>query len=559
MKYIMEAIMRTKSKYLLILSIGLSCGYLVVNALTLSLLAKAINTNSMEIVKMVIIASVIQIGISTAQGFTGMYRHLSFTYLCNKFSSKILDADVAMFNKFSPGTIEHVGGKLYMMTNLPSILIGMGQDVGSVIVNLVAIWIIQPHVVLPLIGIFAVCFIVTAILNKQWGKIDKAIEKEREARDVELDEITNGFMEVRSFPNTIESHRTAIVEGNGKIVKHFFKRQKLNSGMNFSISLLDTLAMLVVLLYVVSTRLAGTSTLAATTSVTLVIYVWRIVDPLLSIVFSFSDLSEYKSAIPKFNDIMNYENSIVDGNIELSSFDNKISINNVSFSYNESNSVLENVTMEIPKGKRIGICGVSGGGKSTLLKLLTRFYDVDAGSIEVDGINIKNLKLSSLRSYIGIVHQSTYIFDGTIRDNIAYALRPSIPSDEVIMEACKKACFYDFIVSLPEGLNTKVGPRGLKLSGGQKQRIGLARIFLMDPEIVVLDEATSALDSDTEAVIQDALNGFKGKTVIAIAHRLSTIKDSDNIVVIDNHSVAEQGTHSELMEMGGIYAGMYSA
>ena len=155
---------------------------------------------------------------------------------------------------------------------------------------------------------------------------------------------------------------------------------------------------------------------------------------------------------------------------------------------------------------------------------------------------------------MGIVHQSPYIFDGTLRANIAYG-RPSATDAEII-DACKKASIYDFIVSLPEGLDTKVGPRGLKLSGGQKQRISIARVFLTNPEIIILDEATAALDNETEQLVQDAVRAFKGKTIITVAHRLSTIRDCDCIYVVHNHKIAEAGTHDELLHAGGIYASM---
>ena len=181
---------------------------------------------------------------------------------------------------------------------------------------------------------------------------------------------------------------------------------------------------------------------------------------------------------------------------------------------------------------------------------------MDSGGIYIDGVDIANLKINTLRSHMGIVHQSPYIFDGTLRENIAYGMRPKKVSDLLIQNACEKASVWDFIKNLPEGLDTKVGPRGMKLSGGQKQRISLARIFLTNPDIIILDEATSALDNDTEAAVQDAINLFKDKTIITVAHRLSTIRDCDAIYVIDNHHIVEAGTHDELMQMNGLYASM---
>ena len=270
-----------------------------------------------------------------------------------------------------------------------------------------------------------------------------------------------------------------------------------------------------------------------------------------------SDLSEYTAPMPKFNEIMLYENKIKNGSIELTSFNRSIKIQDVKFSYNDSDNVLNGVTLDIRKGEKIGICGVSGGGKSTLLKLIPRMYDVDEGSIKIDGINIKDIERESLKKYIGTVHQDTYIFNKSVMENIRFA-KPSATDNEVI-EATKKAYAYDFILSLPDGFNTEVGPKGLKLSGGQKQRISLARVFLANPDVVLLDEATSALDVETERLVQKAINQFKNKTVIAVAHRLSTIKDFDRIVVIDQHKIVEVGSHDSLLKRGGIYYDLWQS
>ena len=254
---------------------------------------------------------------------------------------------------------------------------------------------------------------------------------------------------------------------------------------------------------------------------------------------------------------MLYDNKIKNGSIELTSFNRSIKIQDVKFSYNDSDNVLNGVTLDIRKGEKIGICGVSGGGKSTLLKLIPRMYDVDKGSIKIDGINIKDIERESLKKYIGTVHQDTYIFNKSVMENIRFA-KPSATDNEVI-EATKKAYAYDFILSLPDGFNTEVGPKGLKLSGGQKQRISLARVFLANPDVILLDEATSALDVETERLVQKAINQFKNKTVIAVAHRLSTIKDFDRIVVIDQHKIVEVGSHDGLLKRGGLYYDLWQS
>lgn len=235
----------------------------------------------------------------------------------------------------------------------------------------------------------------------------------------------------------------------------------------------------------------------------------------------------------------------------------KISYQNVNFSYNQNEQVLKDITFEIPQGKTVAFVGPSGGGKTTICSLLPRFYDIDSGKITIDDIDIKDFTLKSLRSNIGIVQQDVYIFNGTIKENIAYG--DPHASDERIIEAAKKANIHDFIMSLPDGYDTKVGERGARLSGGQKQRISIARVFLKNPKILILDEATSALDNESEKHIQEALERLsKNRTTIVIAHRLSTIRNADLIYVIADGRIKEQGTHKELLKQKGLYAKYYN-
>ena len=302
--------------------------------------------------------------------------------------------------------------------------------------------------------------------------------------------------------------------------------------------------------------LMKTQTLSPSVMVSLVMYVWRLSDPIEFLMQIGSDMSEQFAPLPRFMRFMNYKNTVSAGSIHLDSFDSGITFDDVRFGYEESSYVLEDFNLVINKGDHIGICGPSGGGKSTLLKLIPKFYDVSSGVIRIDGIDIRELTHDSLREHIGIIHQETYVFNGSIYENVAYAKSGCKVTREEVIEACKKAAIYDFIMSLPDRFDTQVGPRGLKLSGGQKQRIGLARLFLSNPDIVILDEATSALDNETEKFIQDSLDAFRDKTMIVVAHRLSTIKNSDKIVVINDHKIAEQGTHEELMALNGLYRKM---
>lgn len=204
----------------------------------------------------------------------------------------------------------------------------------------------------------------------------------------------------------------------------------------------------------------------------------------------------------------------------------------------------------------MALVGPSGGGKTTLCHLIPRFYEIDEGAITIDGTDIRKMTRQSLRANIGIVQQDVFLFNGTIRENIAYGDFEA--TDEQITEAAKRANIHDYVMSLPDGYDTNVGERGVKLSGGQKQRISIARAFLKNPPILILDEATSALDNATEMLIQDALNELsEGRTTIVVAHRLSTVKNADEIIVVTPGGIAERGTHEELMALGGIYKGLY--
>lgn len=242
---------------------------------------------------------------------------------------------------------------------------------------------------------------------------------------------------------------------------------------------------------------------------------------------------------------------------ELKDVRGEIQLNHVSFSYDDSREVLDDVTLNVKKGDIMALVGPSGGGKTTICHLLPRFYRITEGAIRIDGQDISKLTLDSIRRNIGIVQQDVFLFNGTIRDNILYG-RLNATEEEVI-QAAKRANIHDYVMSLEKGYDTEIGERGVRLSGGQKQRLSIARVFLKDPAILILDEATSALDNTTEILIQQALDELcKGRTTIVVAHRLSTIKRANSIAVISEGKITEQGTHEELMELGGTYKHLYS-
>ncbi|EHK2407403.1 ATP-binding cassette domain-containing protein [Clostridium perfringens] len=264
------------------------------------------------------------------------------------------------------------------------------------------------------------------------------------------------------------------------------------------------------------------------------------------------------SGFERYEEIMNEENEKEIPNAkDLKDVKGKITIKDVTFRYDNKESILENFNLDIEAGKMVALVGPSGGGKTTICNLIPRFYDYESGQIFIDDVDISTVTLKSLRENIGIVQQDVFLFTGTIKENIMYG-NPNATDEEVI-EAAKNACLHDFIMGLEDGYDTFIGERGVKLSGGQKQRISIARVFLKNPAILILDEATSALDNVTEYEIQKALEELsKDRTTLVVAHRLSTVKNSDEIVVLTDRGIEERGTHEELMKLGGVYSNLHN-
>ncbi len=288
------------------------------------------------------------------------------------------------------------------------------------------------------------------------------------------------------------------------------------------------------------------------------LYISIFINPINVLVEFTEQLQKGLAGFERFNDVMETMPQITDlpQAKELRDVSGVIDYENVGFSYEGEDKVLRNIDLHIDAGKSVAIVGPSGGGKTTLCSLLPRFYDVSEGSVKIDGTDVRSVTQRSLRSFIGIVQQDVYLFNGTIRENIAYG-RPGA-TDEEILKAAEEADLLELINELPNGLDTEVGERGARLSGGQKQRIAIARVFLKNPPILILDEATSALDNESERFIQDSLEKLaQGRTTITIAHRLSTILGSDEIIVLDSDGIRERGSHKELIRKGGLYEKYY--
>lgn len=290
-----------------------------------------------------------------------------------------------------------------------------------------------------------------------------------------------------------------------------------------------------------------------------ILYINTFTEPIRVLVDFTEQFQNGYTGFERFTEILNIEPDIKDkdGAVDLTDVKGDIVFEDVSFKYKEgAHRVLRHIDLDIKAGSYVALVGSSGGGKTTLCSLIPRFYDVTGGSIRIDGKDIRDIRLKSLRDHIGIVQQDVYLFAGTVIENISYG-KPGSTREEII-EAAKLANAHDFIMELPNGYDTDIGQRGIKLSGGQKQRLSIARVFLKNPPILIFDEATSALDNESENIVKESLEKLaRNRTTIVIAHRLSTVRNAERILVLTEKGIEESGTHDELMEKGGIYAGLY--
>ncbi len=339
------------------------------------------------------------------------------------------------------------------------------------------------------------------------------------------------------------------------------KYKKANaSAIQLSSAFSPLIRMAIVVGFVATLIYGGKLTLAGEMEIgvysVLIFLTQRLLWPLTRLGATFDLYQRAMASSDRILDLLDTRSSIVDGREQAVDVRGDILLENIQFSYPERENVLEGFSLSIPYGQTIAIVGPTGSGKSTLVRLMLRFYDPQEGCVRLDGKDVRNLTLESLRSSIGLVSQGVYLFDGTILENILYG-RPNANKEDVI-EAAKASEVHSFISSLPNGYDTRIGERGLKLSGGQRQRISIARAVLKDPPILILDEATSAVDNETEAAIQRSLERVsEGRTTVVIAHRLSTIRNADQIVVMESGKIIAQGSHGELVQTDGLYTRLW--
>lgn len=372
-----------------------------------------------------------------------------------------------------------------------------------------------------------------------------------------IEDAVSGVRVVQAFTN--EDYEKQRFKENNRL----FRRTKLTAYrvmafVSSNIYILMRLMTLVVL--IVGARLTFNGELQYGEFVAFILFVNVLFRPIEKISALLEMYPKGMAGFKRFLNMLDVDPEITDKKdaIEVKGLKGNISFNQVTFGYEKTKPpVLKDVSFHIKAGETIAFVGPSGAGKTTISSLIPRFYDVDKGSITIDGIDVRDMTMKSLREQIGIVQQDVFLFTGTLRENIAYGRLDA--TDEEIEEATRRAHMEEFIKELPKGYETEVGERGLKLSGGQKQRIAIARMFLKNPSILILDEATSALDTETEALIQEALNDLaKDRTTLIIAHRLATIKNADRIMVVTKDGIQEEGTHEELLAQGGIFAHLHN-
>ncbi len=375
--------------------------------------------------------------------------------------------------------------------------------------------------------------------------------------NAQIEDNLSGIRVVKSFANeAIEMEKFTV--GNDRFLESKRNSYRYMGGYHAGLGAFTTFINIIVI--VAGALFITKGIIKVTDLITFLLYINNFTEPVKKLINFTEQFQNGASGYERFLEILSVQPDIVDkpDAKELKNVKGDISFEHVSFRYEETNEeVLKDINLDVEAGKYIALVGSSGAGKSTLCSLIPRFYDVNDGVIRIDGTDIRDVTLKSLRDNIGIVQQDVYLFTGTVMENIRYG-KPDATEEEIIA-AAKNANAHEFIMSLPDGYDTYIGQRGVKLSGGQKQRLSIARVFLKNPPVLIFDEATSALDNESEKVVQDSLEKLaKNRTTFVIAHRLSTIRNAEKILVLTEEGIAESGTHDELLAHNGIYAGLYN-
>ncbi|MBQ3216768.1 MAG: ABC transporter ATP-binding protein [Oscillospiraceae bacterium] len=425
----------------------------------------------------------------------------------------------------------------------------------TIVGALIVMFVIQWRLALVVCIILPILLIVVITRRRKMGLVSKNVKVKTAAINAEIESSLSGFRTAKAFANEdVEYHKFSESNERFKTSKREFHREM---GIFFG-SLEFFISVLSVAVIAVGGALIMDDQIEMVDLLTFSLYIGTFTSPIKKLV-SFSEMfANGFAGLGRFAELMRTEPELKDAPDarELKQVRGEIEAKDVTFAYEEDLDVLEGVSLQVAAGETVAVVGPSGGGKSTLCRLIPRFYDVTDGSITIDGCDVRKATQRSLHQAIGVVQQEVFLFADTILNNIRYG-KPDATLEEVV-EAAKRAEIYEDILAMPDGFDTYVGERGTLLSGGQKQRVSIARIFLKNPPILILDEATSALDSVTESKIQSALDALAvGRTTLIIAHRLSTIRSASRIIVVSDGKICEEGSHEELMEKNGLYADLY--
>lgn len=473
--------------------------------------------------------------------------------LRNDLYSKVISFPLAFYSEKRKGdTISRLSGDVDEVKNsVLSVLEMIVREPLTIISSLVVMLFISPKLTLFVFLFLPISGFLISKVGKSLKKGSLKVQQEQGTFLSILEETMGGLRIIKAF-HAENIFQKKFEDSNERFYKYsnqVMNRQNLASPLSELLGIITIGILLIYGGYLVFID----RTLEASFFIGYIMLAYNILTPAKAIAKASYSIKRADGSAHRILELLEAENTITDAEnaVDKEMFNSSISIKNVSFKY-EDQYVLKDFSLEIPKGKTVALVGQSGSGKSTIANLLTRFYDVNKGSIEIDGINIKEISKKSLRSLMGIVSQDSILFNDSVANNLK--LGKPHATDEELKEAAEISNSFEFIKDLPDGFNTNIGDSGNKLSGGQKQRLSIARAVLKNPPIMILDEATSALDTESERLVQDALEKMmQNRTSIVIAHRLSTIQNADSIIVLSKGKIVEQGKHQELMDLKGIY------